>query len=69
MAAIQSQDEKAALAAGKKPTLTGISSSPTTKPTPVASLGDGTSFRLPVPTGQGQEKEVAAGKLQYAKLL
>ena len=29
-------------------------------PTPVASLGDGPSFRLPVPTGQGQEKEVAA---------
>ena len=26
----------------------------------MASLGDGPSFRLPVPTGQGQETEVAA---------
>ena len=31
-------------------------------PTPVASLGDGPSFRLPAPTGHGQETEVAAAK-------
>ena len=29
-------------------------------PTPVATLGDGPSFRLPLPTGEGQETEVAA---------
>ena len=27
-------------------------------PTPVATLGDGHSFRLPIPTGKGEELEV-----------
>ena len=31
-------------------------------PTPVASLGDGPSFRLPVPTGQGPEIEISAAE-------
>ena len=63
MAAIQSQDEKAALAAGKKPTLTGISSSPTTKPTPVASLDQ----QPRVTVSSSSEKKVKTEN-QYTKV-
>jgi hypothetical protein len=63
MAAIQSQDEKAALAAGKKPSLTGISSSPTTKPTLAASLDQ----QPRVTVSSSSEKKVKTEN-QYTKV-